>query len=66
MDRRDREATENPLGVRRHELLVVLDRQRADPAVEELDRVGSGLHLGSDVAEEGLAQPLHQLVPDVR
>ena len=35
-------AAEDPLRVRRDELLVVVDRQRADPAVEELDHVGAG------------------------
>ncbi len=66
VDRRDREPAEDPLRVRRDELLVVLDRQRADPAVEELDRVGARLDLGADVAEERLAEALHQLVPDLR
>ena len=66
VDRRHREPAEDPLRVRRDELLVVLDRERADPAVEELDRVGARLDLGPDVAEERLAEALHQLVPDLR
>src|SRR4029453_11690937 len=63
VDRRNGQAAEDPLGVRRDELLVVVDRERTDPAVEELDYVGAGLRLGADVAKERLAEPLHQLVP---
>src|SRR5919109_948941 len=57
VDRGRGDAAENPLRIGRDELLIVVDAECADPAVEELDRVGAGLDLRADVAEERLAQP---------
>ncbi len=66
MDRRHVHRREDPGRVRRDELGVVRRGERADPGVEELDRVGAGRRLRGDVPGELLGQPLHQRVPDLR
>ena len=66
MDRRHVHRREDARRIRRDELGVVRRRERADPGVEQLDRVGAGRRLRGDVPGELLRQPFHQRVPDLR
>ena len=65
VDRRHVDSGEDPGGVGRNELPVVLRREVADPRVEELDHVRTGVYLGAGVARECVGEPVHQRVPDL-
>ena len=66
VDRRHVDGREHARRIGRDELLVVGDREGADPGVEELDRVCAGRRLRRDVAAERVGQPVEQRVPDRR
>ena len=57
VDRRHVDGLEDPRRVRRHELRIVLRRERAGPGVEELDHVRAGVGLRGHVAGEVLVGP---------
>ena len=57
---------EEPAGGRQHQLAVVVRRQDAGPAVEDLDGGGPGVQLGSQRGQGQVGEALHQLVPDSR
>ena len=66
MNRRDvgrLQGGEDLRGVRAGELAVVLGRQRADPRVEDLDRLGARFDLRDDERADHLGQPVAQPVP---
>ena len=66
VDRRHVHRGQHLRGVGRDELAVVVDRERADPRVEELDHVGPGLDAAVEVERERGSELLHQGVPDLR
>ena len=56
---------EHRSAVRQHELLVVGQRQRAGPRVEQLDRRGAGLDLHLQELAGDVGQPAEQRVPQL-
>ena len=65
VNRRNVGRVEDACGVRRDELVVVGGRERADPRVEELDHIGTGLCLRAHVTRELLREQLEERVPRV-
>ena len=67
VDRRHVDGGEHPRRVRGDELLVVGDREHADPRVEELDHVGARRRPArATYAANAVGELLHQRVPDGR
>ena len=46
-----------------HVASVVVGREAADPAVEELHELCAGIELGHEIAAHGTGDPVHQVVP---
>ena len=51
--------------VGQHELAIMLWAEAADPAVEDLHGIGSGVELGEQIAADRAGQSAHQLMPGV-